>query len=97
MKLNAHGADVQVSDRIAENFDSMRQNAVCIICHDLKNVPVGLPCGHSFCSNCIHPWLLSKKDVAPSCPTCRAVCTVPPVPQPEYQNMIDVMFAKQVS
>lgn len=41
----------------------------CIVCLD-RSVSQVLPCGHCFCSSCIHLW----DAVGQSCPLCRAVC-----------------------
>lgn len=46
----------------------------CPICHELLLDPVGLPCGHSFCQECLFSWIRSRSqsDEACSCPVCRA-------------------------
>ena len=47
----------------------------CVICMDDKiQVPVTLPCNHSFCHKCIRQWFLEKN----TCPTCRICVDKPP-------------------
>ncbi len=43
----------------------------CNICYQRFSSPHQLiPCGHVFCSNCIHQWMMASGT---TCPTCRAI------------------------
>lgn len=44
-------------------------NFTCTICLDIFKEPVGLNCGHMFCSACLLSWLINNR----SCPICRLV------------------------
>ncbi|KAJ3181820.1 E3 ubiquitin ligase [Irineochytrium annulatum] len=46
----------------------------CTICIELFTLPQLLECGHSFCYECIHSWLLTNKR----CPICRTRIAHPP-------------------
>lgn len=44
----------------------------CIICHGLLASPATLPCGHSFCLDCLKGlWVCAGAGRHRSCPTCR--------------------------
>nr|XP_055059457.1 tripartite motif-containing protein 16-like [Misgurnus anguillicaudatus] len=64
---------------------------ICSICLDLLNDPVTIPCGHSYCMNCITDyWDQDDQKIDYSCPQCRQTFTT----RPDLNK--NVMFAQMV-
>ncbi|KAM9425222.1 E3 ubiquitin-protein ligase TRIM65 [Pholidichthys leucotaenia] len=53
-------------------MESQNPNLMCSICLERFRIPVTIPCGHTFCRNCIaeHWDTKSKSDIGPQCPLC---------------------------
>ncbi|XP_075913396.1 E3 ubiquitin-protein ligase TRIM65-like [Petromyzon marinus] len=53
---------------------SEERDLSCSICLELFNMPVGLPCGHTFCKACVERHFAAQwEEVGFTCPECREV------------------------
>ncbi|PIK59977.1 hypothetical protein BSL78_03132 [Apostichopus japonicus] len=62
------------SDLVKDLHDNFLQ---CAICMEGYKSPQMLPCIHSFCLKCLEKFAQSLQNKPFSCPTCRAVVTIP--------------------
>jgi hypothetical protein len=58
--------------RLFTNPKNISRYLNCIICEEVFNDPARLPCGHTFCRECIDTWTKQTRQ----CPVCRAKFTV---------------------
>uniref|UniRef100_A0A8C7Y711 Tripartite motif-containing protein 16-like n=1 Tax=Oryzias sinensis TaxID=183150 RepID=A0A8C7Y711_9TELE len=66
-------------ERMAQQVFLDKDKLICSICLDLQKDPVTIPCGHSYCLECIQNFWSGEEPKAPSCPQCRQSFTSRPV------------------
>lgn len=57
---------------LSTKMEIQNSSLMCAICLECFNCPVTIPCGHTFCKNCInmHWDAKSKFNIGPQCPIC---------------------------
>ncbi|XP_061578698.1 tripartite motif-containing protein 16-like [Cololabis saira] len=64
---------------MAQEGDQLDQETFsCSICLEFLKDPVAIPCGHSYCMNCIKSYWDEGEKKLPSCPQCRETFTTRP-------------------
>ncbi|XP_061588867.1 E3 ubiquitin/ISG15 ligase TRIM25-like isoform X2 [Cololabis saira] len=64
---------------MAQKGDQLDQETFsCSICLEVLKDPVAIPCGHSYCMNCIKSYWDEGEKKLPSCPQCRRTFTQKP-------------------
>ncbi|XP_003438717.2 tripartite motif-containing protein 65 [Oreochromis niloticus] len=66
---------------MSSEMESQNANLNCSICLEFFRYPVTIPCGHTFCKNCIskHWDIKSQSDIGPQCPICNEEFKTRPV------------------
>ncbi|XP_061600969.1 E3 ubiquitin/ISG15 ligase TRIM25-like [Cololabis saira] len=75
---------------MAQKGDQDQETFSCSICLELLKDPVTIPCGHSYCMNCIKTYWDEGEKKFPSCPQCREIF----IPRPALVK--NTMFAALV-
>lgn len=82
-----------LSDAENKFAQELADNVTCIICSDIFANPVTtIPCGHTFCRECLSRFLSDKRD--PWCPVCRGALTEILTVNISLTGLIDASVAK---
>uniref|UniRef100_A0A672FSE1 B30.2/SPRY domain-containing protein n=1 Tax=Salarias fasciatus TaxID=181472 RepID=A0A672FSE1_SALFA len=69
-----------IFEKIITLWGATKESFSCSICLDLLKDPVTIPCGHSYCMECIQSfWGEEDEEKIHSCPQCRQMFTARPV------------------
>ncbi|XP_061587637.1 tripartite motif-containing protein 16-like [Cololabis saira] len=79
---------------MAQKGDQLDQETFsCSICLEVLKDPVTIPCGHSYCMNCINNFWDEGEKKLPSCPQCRRMF----IPRPELvKNTMLAALVEQI-
>eukprot|EP00887_Chlorella_sp_A99_P005149 scaffold40.g5149.t1 len=59
---------------------ALQAHLMCCICQEVVVAAVAMvPCGHSFCGECLSAWLADKSAATADCPMCRTRATSAPI------------------
>ncbi|XP_047445836.1 tripartite motif-containing protein 16-like [Mugil cephalus] len=82
---------LSTESNMAQGVQLERSKFCCSICLDLLNDPVTIPCGHSYCRNCINSHLdKEERKKVYSCPECRRLFASRPVLSKNYMIAVVV-------
>uniref|UniRef100_A0A3B3YVV8 RING-type domain-containing protein n=1 Tax=Poecilia mexicana TaxID=48701 RepID=A0A3B3YVV8_9TELE len=82
-------------ENIQHSMQDRGEDFSCSVCLDLLKDPVTIPCGHSYCMNCIKTnWdEEDMKGIFHSCPQCRKTFILrPDLQKNTIQNLLKVLI-----
>jgi len=69
------GGDLaELARQFATALHGLGRELRCSVCMSLFNDPMRTPCGHTFCRDCIMPWIAVQGGKAP-CAMCKSIVT----------------------